>query len=382
MDQPAALADTAFPKLVIQANASLNIVGSSGLLDMYFENDGFLDDEEKQIIIDRLDTENTFQYDDRIGPILLAGKIESIPFSLSYEQNRSYAVGFNNPQSIELLLRGNAGFAGQTVSDELSYHRLRTDRLSLGTAFRLGKASIGLRGHYFMGSKMVAVDRFAYQFFTAEDGSLLNVSADYGVYDAIEDGSGLGLDIGLSMPLGDKITLQATVADLGFMQWEANEQINAEQFEFIGLDLNDIVDGGLIDFQLEDTLRRSLFPDTIQTTFNHSLPTRLQVGLGYAPQPGTLWMLQVSYVLSNFAPGGGSPSASLAYQRQWKRLSLGGQAFVGGIEGWGLGAIAAVHLHGKKGFTFDLVGELRNGMGLLTSSNGGLRGNAGLSIGF
>lgn len=382
MDQPAALADSAFPSLSVQGNASLNLAGSAGLLDMYLENDGFLDEEEKQVIIDRLGTSNHFQYYDRIGPLTVAGKFGSIPFSIGYEQNRSFAIGFDNPQSVDLLLRGNAQFAGQTISDELSYHRLRADRLSLGTAFKFGKLSFGVRGHYLIGSKMVSMDRFAYNFFTSADGDELDITADYNLYEAIDNGSGLALDLGMEMPLGEKMKLQATVSDIGFMSWEAREMTHNEAFNFRGLNLNDLVDGGITDFQLEDTLRKSLFPDSSATTFSHNMPTRASVGLSLSPREGCLWVLQVSHVLSNFAPGGGSPSASLAYQRQWKKFSLGGQAFAGGVEGWGLGAMAALHLKGKKGFSFDLVGEISNGMSLISSSNGGLRGNAGIAIGF
>ena len=382
MDQPAALADSVFPSLSVQGNITFNLAGSAGLLDMYLENDGFLDDDEKQVIIDRLGTSNRFQYNDRIGPLMIAGKIGKLPFSLAYEQNRSFAIGFDNPQSFELVFGGNAQFAGQTVNDELSYHRLRADRVSLGTAFRIGKLAVGLRGHYLIGARMTSMDRFAYSLFTAEDGDLLGVSADYSLYEAVDNGSGLGFDLGLNLPLGDKMEFQATVQDLGFMSWEANEMVHNVQFDFEGMNLNDMVDGGLNDFQFEDTLRKSLFPDSSLTTFSHALPTRMSAGLSLSPREGCLWVLQVSHVLSNFAPGGGSPSASLAYQRQWKSLSLGGQVFAGGVEGWGLGAVAALHVKGQNGFSFDLLGEVRNGMSLLTASNGGLRGNAGIAIGF
>lgn len=380
--QPAALADTSMPGFSIQGNGSASLVGNAGLLDLYFENDGFLDDGEKQIILDRMGAENTFQYNDAIGPFLIAGKLGKIPFSLSFERNRAFGIGFNNPQSLELLLRGNAIFAGQTVSDNFQYHRLQTDKFGLGTAFRLGKASVGIKANYVSGSNMTSMDNFNFSVFTAEDGSMLSLASEYVLNEATDKGQGFGLDLGLTAPLGKKMELQLAVMDLGFMNWDVNVMDNNGSIDFSGINLNSLVNGEFTDIRLEDTLRQGIFPDTVSGTFSHMLPTRASVGVSYSLKKGSTMFLQLAAALGPFAPGGGAPAVSLGYQRSWSWLTIGGQAFGGGIEGWGVGAIAAMHLHTKRGFHLDLVGELQNGMSLISKNNGGLRGQVGLAVGF
>ncbi|MFK7969422.1 MAG: DUF5723 family protein [Bacteroidia bacterium] len=379
---PAALADSSLPGISIHGNASLGLVGSAGLLDLYLQNDGFIDNDEKQVILGRMGDDNRFYYADNFGPIMIAGRLGKIPFSVGVDRYRNYGLTFNDARSLELLLRGNAVFAGERVEDNLGYHNLEADRLSLGTAVRLGKAKLGVRAHYLMGRRMTALDQFEYGLFTAEDGTQLTLDANYALYESTGDGSGLGVDLSFEMPVGKKLKLHANIFDLGTMSWDVREVVNNTQVDFRGINLNDLVDGGIPDIQLEDTLRRSLFPDSTNGTYSHALPARGQIGVQYELKKGRIVFVQLLGGIGDFAPGGRQPMAVVGYQRHGKVLSLGAQAFVGGTETYGFGGLGALHLHSKKGFHLDLVGEFQNIVGLALQSNGGLRGHLGLALGF
>ena len=379
--QPDALADSGFAKVSLHGNAAVRLAGTAGLLDLYLQNDGFLDDEEKRNITGRLGTDNAFQYADQIGPFMLTFRLGNIPLSIQADRSRSYGVSFSNVESLELLLNGNAGFAGQTVRDEaVTYHRLQLDRLGIGTAARIGKATLGVRAFYASGRNMVALDRLNFGLFTAEDGTQLSLDADYLAHESTSTGWGLGMDLGFTVPMGN-YTVRGAAFDIGFMNWDALKQEARVSLDYRGVNLTDLVEGSLPRINLGDTLRRTAFPDSVNTEFSHLLPARGNLSLEYRLKPGQLVFIKLSHAAGPFAPGGGKPIASLGYQRHWNAFSLGGQAFVGGLEGWGLGGIAACHLKGKKGSLLDFVVEVNNVMGIITSSNGGFRGQAGLVVG-
>ncbi len=117
-------------------------------------------------------------------------------------------------------------------------------------------------------------------------GSFSNPLRDY----ILNKNHGAGIDIGAIYEYDDKITLAASLIDLGFIRWGSNtEQFNADAtMEFAGFDLRDIESsGGSTDFLqiLIDTIRQSFrFSDSQDPYFTGLMP-KLYAGATYQLLP-------------------------------------------------------------------------------------------------
>lgn len=93
---------------------------------------------------------------------------------------------------------------------------------------------------------------------------------------------GFGLDFGASYKLTDKISLSASVIDLGFISWQANiknYQSNAINYTFQGVNLNDFLnDSANVEEELLDTLGKIFNYQSNNTAYRTGLYTRFYVG--------------------------------------------------------------------------------------------------------
>jgi len=93
--------------------------------------------------------------------------------------------------------------------------------------------------------------------------------------------TGLGLDIGATYDITDKITVSAAVTDIGFIKWKKDiTNIQAEsQFKFSGLNISDVVDGTKTIDELADEMLDSLKNSFIVSDKNDPFTTWLPLGI-------------------------------------------------------------------------------------------------------
>lgn len=119
---------------------------------------------------------------------------------------------------------------------------------------------------------------------------------------------GVGLDLGASYNISDKINVSASVVDLGFINWKTNNQnlvTNDVNFKFEGVDINQF---------LQDTNFVSNFTDSLQGIFDASqdssfyrtaLSTRFYLGGTFEVLPvlhiNALWFNE--FILGRYRPG-------------------------------------------------------------------------------
>lgn len=117
---------------------------------------------------------------------------------------------------------------------------------------------------------------------------------------------GFSLDIGAELRLTEKISLSASVTDLGFIKWKRDiSNLAAEsQFEFSGVDFKDVYDGDLtfeeVSEEILDSLQNSFHMTDTEIPYKTNLPFGVSVGASYSPsQSFTLGLLSYTRITGN-----------------------------------------------------------------------------------
>ena len=284
-----------------------------------------------------------------------------------------------------LGLKGNEGFAGSKIDlssfrGDLKYYR----EIGLGFSKNFtNKLRIGVKGKLLYGIAGVSVDNRAFEITVNDNYThsldadlIVNVSAPLRVYmdadqkvdsvvfddkrfdtrEGIADfisgkkNIGLGLDIGATYDISDKLMVSAAITDIGFIKWKKDvTNLQAEsQFEFSGLNMVDVFNGTKTFEQLGqemlDSLKNSFIvsdsnvPFTTYMPFgitfggSYNLTNRFSLGLlSYSRVIGK--QIRESLTLSGNVNLGNALSASLSYTVANHRFdNLGaGLAFRAGI---------------------------------------------------
>jgi hypothetical protein len=218
-----------------------------------------------------------------------------------------------------LALYGNEGFVGSKI--DLS--SLRAD-MKAYNEFAIGysrnitdKLRIGVKGKLLAGLASVSLDNNSFGITVKDDYShtldadlSLNMSGPISVNpssalnirdlvfhsrdifktsnDAVDfftgwQNPGLGLDIGATYDLTERISFSASVTDLGFIRWK-KDLTNLEtddQFKFSGLNLNDYFSGDKTLSEIGDNLLDSLTNTFVLTSTRHPFTTYLPFGVSF-----------------------------------------------------------------------------------------------------
>lgn len=224
---------------------------------------------------------------------------------------------------IKLALKGNEQFAGSKIDlsslrGDLKYYR----EVGLGFSRNFtDKLRIGIKGKLLFGIAGVSVDNKALDIKVNEDYShtldadlAVNMSGPVNVYmdskhniDSIvfddkrfktasgrsdffsgRKNIGLGLDIGATYLLTDRIVLSASMTDLGFIRWKKDvTNLKAKnQFVFSGLNMLDIINGTKtideVGRNMVDSLKNAFAVSSSKEAYTTYLPFGISVGGSYS----------------------------------------------------------------------------------------------------
>jgi hypothetical protein len=222
----------------------------------------------------------------------------------------------------KLALQGNEGFVGSKIDlsslrGDIKYYR------EFGVGFSKNftdKLRIGVKGKLLFGIAAASIDNKSLGITVNEDYShtldanlAVNLSGPVNVYmdskhniDSVEfddnrfktssgitdffsgkKNMGLGLDIGATYDLTDRIVVSASITDLGFIRWTkdvTNLKAN-NQFEFSGLNMLDVFKGTkTIDDlanDMVDSLKNAFVVSNTKTAFTTYLPFGISLGGSY-----------------------------------------------------------------------------------------------------
>jgi len=232
-------------------------------------------------VIDQLDPTNSFENNLKINTIGIGFKLKS--FQIDFRHNARINSIISYPRELaQLVFQGNAQFIGETVNfgpavDYFAYHEY-----SLGVAKQFGALTLGGRIKYLNGIGFLRTLQNDASLFTDDDVFQLTFDTDYvlntsnsvdieGVSDFnfranvleqfVSANNGVAFDFGVAFNVNDKISLKASVLDLGSINWTEDTRSfqSRGEFTYEGVDLDD--------FLLNDSVEFEVKLDTIEDVF-------------------------------------------------------------------------------------------------------------------
>ncbi|MGC9342679.1 MAG: DUF5723 family protein [Bacteroidales bacterium] len=240
-------------------------------------------------------------------------------FSMSVSNRSAFRVSFN--RDIIDARDGNwdlrTNLPREININGTGIHLLNYTEFAFGASYLLYPGlSIGVRPKYLVGSSHLQTRRSDIKLLTSESPIELTGIADIlvrgslpvtvevddeGIVTGIESNidsfrdlpgflfawnHGFALDAGLIYEYSDKITLSASMLDLGFIHWRKNVNVISQQEDFVfqGIDLNNYIQTGTdTDFlqALEDSIASSFRLSGSEDPYVAMLPLRMFAGVDY-----------------------------------------------------------------------------------------------------
>ena len=264
--------------------------------------------------IDRLDPNNEAQIDQRSDVVSLGFRLPGKMYLQAGYANRLSGV-VNYPKSLpELLWYGNGQYIGETLEIAPQADIADWNEWSIGFMKEFGKVRLGVRGKILSGVSALRSDpdHASMSVYTSPDIYQLTLHTDYGFYSSSIissiDTAGLGfdfklaetkrkylstntgnaVDIGIQVKVNDKLTLDASVLDIGGkITWDSksNYFLSQGDYEYEGTVFpgTDIINGAdSLSFNLTlDTLNDVFNFEKTPTEFTSKLPLRGYFGAQY-----------------------------------------------------------------------------------------------------
>ena len=383
--------------LALQDSFFLQIGGGIGYgsgsnvltMDRLFLDNQYLSESVKDDIVGQLQDDNRLQ----LG-FLLDGsaniRIKQQNFSVFTRRVTHTYARFQDPRSVGLLLYGNARYAGETLTDdEITLGLTSYQEIGIGTAWQLGKWAAGIRIKGLLGIQATLLQHLDYSLFTEKLGTKLSMQSNYEFFRAQSDGTagmGLGIDLGAVYELNSKLALQFAVQDLGLIQWEGEQYDQTVSFDYDGVEITQLFNtdfSSANNFIPSDTLRSLLIPSPTSASYRHMLPALASIGASYQWNEANQLFGNLLFGLSPQAMAQPLPLLNLAYHRKLGSFfMIGVNAYGGGLDQYGLGAIARANLQFSDKLRISAFGSMDNALGILSPPNGkGQSFHAGLTIG-
>ncbi len=249
-------------------------------------------------VLDDLDPLNTFESNLDLQTIGIGVKFGALGLNISHRIRFNSSLTY--PEELaRLIFDGNSQYIGETVRFEPLLALNSFHEFGLGANYDLTKKlKAGIKLKFLSGVGAIQSPRGKASLFTSDDIYQLRFDVDYtfqsasfvdisGVSDfnfdinaitfdnlAFEN-AGLGIDLGLSYKVSEKIFLAASIVDLGKINWEnnANEFRSNGQYDYTGTDLSGFFADENIDFDVKIDTLEEIF--AFQKTENISFETKL-----------------------------------------------------------------------------------------------------------
>lgn len=236
-------------------------------------------------------------------------------------------------EMLQMLWGGNEQFIDETIDIGIQQYFLAYHEVGLALGFKIEKQlTIGTRIKYLKGLATIQTPRSVATVYTNPEFYQLSSETDYLVqtggfpeeklqdidpfklnnYDrSIFGGNkGFAFDVGMTYRFNNKLTLEASANNIGFIKWKENayDHQSKGNYEYDGLDLQPLVEGGEIstDEIIDSITQIFQFVDT-KSTFKTTTPANGYLSMRYELAQrvyvsGFLFM-EKSNSLSNYAGG-------------------------------------------------------------------------------
>ncbi|MEQ8623539.1 MAG: DUF5723 family protein [Vicingaceae bacterium] len=265
-----------------------------------------------QNILDMVNNDNYLSFNTRVD--LLSFGISISPttqFTFNMTENLNFRMNYTK-DFIELIYKGNAGFDDNTANFEgigLSLNHYR--EYAFGISHQLNdQLRIGGKLKYLYGMENIYSERTDISLVTDPETFELTFLADISIktsginnFDENNEGGrdyffnrgnrGFAVDLGANYELNDKLSLNASILDLGAIRWSNNTisySNNGEEFVYNGIELDAFAeddeqsatnDGETSFDRVLDSLEKSLAIDTTYDSYTAPITSRFYIGANY-----------------------------------------------------------------------------------------------------
>ena len=278
--------------------------------DFFVEQDGKTLIDFNQAIA-AMDEENVMRNDFQIQTLSFAFRANNLMLSLGHTA-RVFAFGKYNRALPQVIYQGNAQFIGQTVDLSNEFVINSFNEYALGAAYRFGKITFGAKAKYLSGFRSAATDkdRNSATLYTDSDIYQLTLTSDYRLnssgtidfngFDEFDidfeldkagnelftENTGWAFDFGATVDLTEKLTIAASILDIGAIEWSENTRnyTSSGQFTYNGLDISEALIGSESDDEFGnalDTLEAIFRATETNESYTVNLPTKMYVSGRY-----------------------------------------------------------------------------------------------------
>lgn len=386
--QPANIAEGEFEHFRYSGQATGWFGNTDARIAGVFGENGYITNATKERLLEDIEGEEQITAGYNLNLANVNVKIKGHPFAFSLDQDLSVSAHMANENTLGILLRGNRPYAGLTVSDDdlwATYTHTRT--LGIASAWKFDKLSFGARLNLIQGLNYTHLEQASYSLYTAPDGAQVTLNADYDLYGSEGrgffkfNGFGAGADLGVAYEVNEKLRLDAAVIGAGFTQWKGIHVADQVSIDWEGISINSLIEDSLPEVleQQADSLRGLIFPDTVDGNKLLLLPFQVRIGGTYQISDNGTLGLQLVYVPMRTGPITPLPVVNVSYRHNIiQGLVLGANAYFGGGDAFGVGAVGAyaipvgsVHINLLAG-SDNLLGFVASNFGRGFSAYGGI----------
>jgi len=253
-------------------------------------------------MIGKLHKNNYLSQSLQIDILSMGIKIAENYFSFNITEKEN--IGFSYQKNfITWAWQGNGAFLGQDENFNFGLFAMHYREYGIGWAHPLtDKLTVGAKLKYLYGMEDVwaqhgnivfntATNDYGY---TTSDNVRVNTSGiDSNSFNNISVGNylfgkhngGMAIDLGAQYKLNDKITLSASVLDLGYIKWltSISNYTSNGQFNFDGIDISQFVSGGDSALtKLGDSVKNTFDIKTTHSSYTTMLPAQVYLGANYS----------------------------------------------------------------------------------------------------
>ncbi|MFK8101709.1 MAG: DUF5723 family protein [Saprospiraceae bacterium] len=300
-------------------------------------------------VLETLGTNNILQSNVEVETISLALNLGGLHFALSHSVKFNGFI--NYPKELpEFLWNGNAQFIGQTVDIGPDLQINAYNEFGIALAQRFNRLSVGAKVKFLTGIGDVSTSRRNVDVFTSNDvyqitldtdlqlntssylriDSLTSFAVDteignYRANDLFTANRGYAVDLGITYALTDRLTLGASVVDLGNINWSnsVRNYTSTGRLQYDGLDISNVIKDENVSFgNLTDTLDQIFKFEETAVSYKTTLPRKLYFSAAY--QWNDLLTFNVLYFNENYREQSLSGFAIGANTHLGDLLSIGG----------------------------------------------------------
>lgn len=300
------------------------VISLPGLFGNYYHNVGSanellqsVSDSTVRLKVDallaNLSDENTLRLNQEFENLHISYRInDKVTLSLHQVSKSSNYLFY--PETLpKLFLQGNSQYIDQDVVFGPDQHTIAYNELGFGTAFDFGKLKIGAKAKLLLGIGDISTKRTDASLYTDPDIYQLTINSDYLInsssfsevllFDTLSGynieyswremirfenlttkNKGYAFDLGLNYEISDRLSIGASVLDLGKINW-TNDVVNYTSkgsSTFSGLDIKGALAGDSISLSTAiDTVRTIFDFQTSIDDYSTTIPTRIYFNATY-----------------------------------------------------------------------------------------------------